>query len=62
MLDLSRFCYDCGGALPHHTKSCDMVGKGEPRDLPNIPNTQWWDYNASQATPELEAAAAERRR
>lgn len=36
-------CYDCGSTIKgHHTPLCEMVGKGEKRDLPAVPGTQWW--------------------
>lgn len=42
-LDSGGSCYDCGSTIKgHHTKSCAFPAKGDKRDLPEIPGTQWW--------------------
>lgn len=36
-------CYDCGSTIDrHHTALCDMTSKGDKKDLPAEPGTQWW--------------------
>ena len=37
-------CYDCGSTIElHHTTTCCMSYSDEIKDLPEIPNTQWWN-------------------
>lgn len=36
-------CYDCGSTISlHHTPLCDLAEDNAIKDLPAIPNTQYW--------------------
>jgi hypothetical protein len=36
-------CYDCGSTiLGHHTQLCDLAEDWAVRDLPSLPNSQYW--------------------